>query len=260
MNLLYLKRIEIFPIKSLDSVALEECAITAGGILQHDRIFAIMDAAGKVVNGKRTARIHQLRSTFNREVDEVSLRETGQSAAQQFSLRETAPLNQWLSDFFGFPVTLKRDGEKGFPDDLTAFGPTITSEPSLRAICGWYPELTVESVRRRFRTNLELEGGPAFCEDALYGAPGELKPFVIGDVQFAGHNPCQRCVVPTRDPDQGNPVADFQKKFMQLRKDNLPAWANASRFNHFYRFAVNTSVPPTESGKRLRVGDLVRAL
>ena len=128
MNQLYLKRIEIFPIKSLDSVALEECAITAGGILQNDRVFAIMDAAGKVVNGKRTARIHQLRSTFNREFDEVSLRETGQTAAKQFSLKETAPLNQWLSDFFGFPVTLKRDGEKGFPDDLTAFGPTITRD------------------------------------------------------------------------------------------------------------------------------------
>ena len=258
MTGLYLKRIQIFPIKSLDGVPLEECAITAGGILQHDRIFAIVDAEGKVVNGKRTARVHQLRCTFNLAFDEVCLRETSQSAAQAFSLRDTEPLNHWLSEFFGFPVTLKRDPEKGFPDDLAAFGPTITSEPSLCAVCSWYPELTLESARRRFRTNLELDGGAAFCEDELFGAPGELKPFAIGAVQFAGHNPCQRCVVPTRDPDQGNPVADFQKKFMQLRKDNLPAWANASRFNHFYRFAVNTSVPATESGKRLHVGDPVK--
>jgi len=258
MSQLNLQRIEIFPIKSLDGVALECCAITAGGILANDRIYAILDEAGKVVNGKRTPRVHQLRTGFNPALDEVSLRETGRSTAQSFSLHERAPLNRWLSDFFGFPVTVQHEPQKGFPDDLTAYGPTITSEASLIAIRDWYPELTLESVRRRFRSNLELGGTVAFCEDALYGAPGELKPFAIGDIQFAGHNPCQRCVVPTRDPDQGNPVSEFQKKFMQLRRENLPAWANASRFNHFYRFAVNTSIPATEAGKILRVGDVLK--
>lgn len=258
MSQVYLQRIEIFPVKSLDGVPLESCAITAGGILANDRIFAIMDEAGKVVNGKRTARVHQLRAGFNPALDELSLRENDHSTAQFFSLLDRAPLNRWLSDFFGFPVTVRREPEKGFPDDLTAYGPTITSEASLQTIRDWYPELALESVRRRFRTNLELGGGVAFCEDALYGAPGELKPFAIGDVQFAGHNPCQRCVVPTRDPDQGNPVSEFQKKFMQLRRENLPAWANVSRFNHFYRFAVNTSIPATETGKILRVGDALK--
>jgi uncharacterized protein YcbX len=117
--------------------------------------------------------------------------------------------------------------------------------------------LTLESLRRRFRTNLELTGDAPFCEDRLFGAPGELKPFQIGAVKFFGHNPCQRCVVPTRDPDSGRAVTDFQKKFMELRKKFLPEWANAQRFNHFYRFAVNTSIPPTETGKSLRVGDAV---
>ncbi len=258
MSDLTLQRIEIFPIKSLDGVAVESCAITAGGILANDRVFAIMDEAGKVVNGKRTPRIHQLRTVFSPLFDEVNLCETGHTIAQSFSLRDRTLLNRWLSDFFRFPVFVQREPEKGFPDDLTAYGPTITSEASLCAIRGWYPELTVESVRRRFRSNLELGGGVAFCEDALYGEPGVLKPFVIGDVQFLGHNPCQRCVVPTRDPDQGNPVSEFQKKFMQLRRENLPSWANVSRFNHFYRFAVNTSIPATESGKILRVGDVLK--
>jgi uncharacterized protein YcbX len=257
-DLLYLKRIEIFPIKSLDGVIRTECSITSGGILENDRIFAITDQEGKVVNGKRTERVHQLRSTFSTDIDEVRLLEAGQTTPQQFSLKDTSLVNRWLSDFFGFQVTLKREPEKGFPDDLIAFGPTITSEPSLRAVREWYPELTLESVRRRFRTNLELDGGMAFCEDSLYGAPGELKPFQIGHVKFSGHNPCQRCVVPTRDPDQGTPVSEFQKKFMQLRKENLPAWANATRFNHFYRFAVNTSIAASESGKKLRAGDLVK--
>ncbi len=207
-------QIEIFPIKSLDGVAVEEARITPGGILEHDRVYAIMDRDGKVVNGKRTARVHQLRCAFDPLIKEVRLWPGGSS-------------------------------------------PAITSEASLQAIQQWYPELALESVRRRFRANLELGGGAAFCEDQLYGAADEPKPFQIGTVNILGHNPCQRCVVPTRDPVSGEAVPEFQKKFMRLRREHLPAWAGVERFNHFYRFAVNTSVPATEAGKRLRVGDPV---
>ncbi len=251
-----LSRIEIFPIKSLDGVLVEEARITAGGILENDRIYAILDVDGRYVNGKRVPRVHQLRCAFDRHIKEVRFwQEGGEAAPAQFPLDICAPINRWLGDYFGFVVTLQREPDKGFPDDRTAFGPTIASEASLRTVQSWYPELSLESVRRRFRTNLELTGGEPFCEDRLYGAPGELKPFKIGLVRFIGHNPCQRCVVPTRDPDSGAAVQDFQKKFMQLRKEHLPAWANAERFNHFYRFAVNTSIESTEAGKRVRTGD-----
>lgn len=74
-------------------------------------------------------------------------------------------------------------------------------------------------------------------------------------MRFLAHNPCQRCIVPSRDPDTGEVIQGFQKTFAELRKSQLPEWADVRRFNHFYRFAVNTSIPPTEAGKRLRVGD-----
>jgi len=253
-----LNRIQIFPVKSLDGICLSESTITAGGILKHDREWAIFDDAGRVVNGKRTARVHDLGIAFNdKNIEEIQLWQRDESVRRQFVLSEPRPLKWWLSEFFGFKVEIRRDAVKGFPDDCTAFGPTIASEASLRAIQSWFPELDPNSIRRRFRTNLVLEGNAAFCEDELFGAPEQLKPFRIGPVMFLGHNPCQRCVVPTRDPDTGKPMAAFQKKFMEERKKHLPAWANAERFNHFYRFAVNTSVPPTETGKVLRVGDVV---
>ena len=254
-----LGRIVIFPIKSLDGIPLESARFTAGGILENDRIFAIYDAEGKVVNGKRTARVHDLRCQFDPQIREVRLWQKDESPAQ-FQLDNPAPMEKWLGDFFGFPIVLRHETEKGFPDDREAFGPTIVSEASLRAVQDWYPGLELESVRRRFRTNLELIDGEAFCEDRLFGAAGELKPFHIGDVEFFGHNPCQRCVVPTRDPDSGQGVAGFQKTFMEQRKKLLPEWSNATRFNHFYRFAINTSVPPSEVGKELRVGDTVTGL
>jgi len=252
-----LDKIQIFPIKSLDGVCLNEARLTEGGILENDRAWAIFDEAGRVVNGKRTARVHELRCEFDDGFQEVRVWQNQDSARGQFSLAEPSRLAEWLGEFFGFRVEVRREAMKGFPDDHTAFGPTIISEASLHTIQTWFPELTVESLRRRFRANLELGGCEAFGEDRLFGAPEELKPFELGAVKFLGHNPCQRCVVPTRDPDSGQGVADFQKKFMEQRKKFLPPWANALRFNHYYRFAVNTSVPPSEAGKTLRLGDVV---
>jgi uncharacterized protein YcbX len=256
MSAVQLCGIQIFPIKSLDGVPVEQARIVEGGFLEHDRVYAMMDDDGKYVNGKRVARVHQLRCAYNADYTEVGLWPTG-GQPTQFCLKDTGPIDQWLSDFFGFHVTLRYDPKNGFPDDREAFGPTIVSDASLAAIQKWYPTLTLESIRRRFRANLEISGGPPFCEDELFGAPGELKPFAIGQVKFHGHNPCQRCAVPTRDPDTGEAIHEFQKSFMQLRKEHLPTWSNAARFNHYYRFAINTSIPPTESGKTLRIGDEV---
>ena len=252
---MHLGRILVFPIKSLDGLLVEKAVVSQGGILQNDRVYAIFDREGRVVNGKRTARIHELRATFEDQLREVRLGPAGDANPVQFPLDTPAPLEQWLGEFFGFPVELKHEPIKGFPDDREAFGPTIVSEASLREVQSWFPELTLESVRRRFRANLELLDTEPFGEDRLFGAPDTLRPFQVGPVNFLGHNPCQRCVVPTRDPDSGRGVTDFQKKFMERRKQTLPAWSDARRFNHYYRFTINTSIPPTEAGKILRVGD-----
>jgi uncharacterized protein len=249
----------IFPIKSMDGVPIEEARITPGGILENDRVYSIVDAQDKFVNGKREARVHRLRCRFDAAFGEVSFSEQDTGRNIQCALAEPEPLNRWLSEYFGYAVTLKREPNRGFPDDLEAFGPTIVSRPSLSEVASWYPDLTVESARRRFRTNVELEGEdmPPFWEDRLYGDPGTLKAFQIGTVRFLGHNPCQRCAVPTRNPDTAETIPGFQKEFMERRRRMLPTWANAARFNHTYRFAVNTSIPPSEAGKRLRAGDAV---
>ena len=39
---MHLGRIVIFPIKSLDGMVVDEAAITPGGILENDRVFAIL--------------------------------------------------------------------------------------------------------------------------------------------------------------------------------------------------------------------------
>jgi len=46
---LHLGSLTIYPIKSLDGLSVAESTITPGGILEHDRAYAIFDEQGKTV-------------------------------------------------------------------------------------------------------------------------------------------------------------------------------------------------------------------
>jgi uncharacterized protein len=259
-----LTQILIYPVKSLDGMVVDRAQISAGGALEFDRRWAIVDAGGKVINAKRTAKIQQLRSQFEfvnpgsasdcRSL--IHLQTVDDASTYTFCLiTELTELSRWLTQFFGFNVSLIENTTTGFPDDLNAYGPTIVSTATLEKICEWFPDLDLAEVRRRFRTNLELSGVPAFWEDRLFGAPEEAIDFQLGNVQFYGINPCQRCVVPTRDSITGAVSAKFQQIFVQQREQTLPVEINAARFNHFYRLAVNTQIPLVEAGKFLNTGD-----
>ena len=259
-----LTQISIYPIKSLDGKIVDRAKISTGGALEFDRRWAIVDDRGKVVNAKRTAKIHQLRARFDfSDLDAahqlvISIQTANDPTNYKFCLTtEIAELARWLSNFFGFPVSLIENTATGFPDDLNAFGPTVVSTATLETVCDWFPELDLAEVRRRFRTNLELSGVPAFWEDCLFDEPGKVVDFQLGDVRFYGINPCQRCIVPTRDALTGDISPQFQQIFTQQRQQTFPAGVNRSRFNHFYRLALNTQIPPSEAGKFLKTGDVL---
>ncbi|WP_239651545.1 MOSC domain-containing protein [Neosynechococcus sphagnicola] len=229
-----------------------------GGALQHDREFALVDGAGQVVNAKRTAKMQLLRSTVDLAARTVSLRLPSHQSWESFHWDRDRPgLETWFSDYFGFPVHLVQNLEIGFPDDTDAPGPTVISTATLAAIADWFPDLSLEQLRLRFRANLEISGVPAFWEDQLFTEVGNTVQFAVGTVHFVGVNPCQRCVVPTRDPVTGKAYPGFQKTFVARRQLTLPPWVNESRFNHFFRLSVNTRIPGSEVGKVVRVGDRV---
>uniref|UniRef100_B8HQS8 MOSC domain protein beta barrel domain protein n=1 Tax=Cyanothece sp. (strain PCC 7425 / ATCC 29141) TaxID=395961 RepID=B8HQS8_CYAP4 len=249
-------RLSIFPIKSLDRVDVEAVAVLKSGALKGDRTFALFDQPGHFVNGKRHDRIHRIRSQYDLQTQQVTLHLEDSDQVRTFHLeQERDRLATYLSDYFGFSVELKQNLEMGFPDDTDSPGPTIVSTATLTAIASWYPDLEVEAVRSRFRANIEIDGVPAFWEDRLFGRAAEEVAFQIGAVQFRGINPCQRCVVVTRDAQTGAVYANFQKTFVAQRQVTLPDWAERSRFNHFFRLAINTRVPQTEVGKTIAIGD-----
>jgi uncharacterized protein len=264
-----LHTIAIFPIKSLDRTMLSSAQLLESGALKGDREFAIFDENDRVVNAKRTAKIHQIRSYYDLQNRSVMLsvmqllnQSSSQSSNQMQSPRlhldhDRTQINDWLSEFFGFAVHLKQNLEMGFPDDPASPGPTVISTQTLQTIASWYDGMTLEECRSRFRTNLELDAPIAFWEDQLFGKADEIREFTIGRVVFQAVNPCQRCVVPTRNSISGDVTNSFQKTFLNMRLKTLPDGVERSRFNHYYRLAINTRLKPKQLNRIIDLGDMI---
>jgi len=255
----YIAQILIYPIKSLDGIAVTKAKVLKSGALENDRQFAIFDEQGKFVNGKRNPKVHLLRSSFNLEAQTVSLQvhQTQQTAVFHLE-QERSQLEAWLSNYFGKKVKLQENLVQGFPDDTNANGPTVISTATIATAADWFTEISSEQMRQRLRANVEIADVSPFWEDRLFGETGNIVEFQIGSIRFEGINPCARCVVPTRNALTGQAYPEFQKIFVAQRKATLPSWASSSRFNHFYRLSVNTRIPESEAGKILQVGDKVQ--
>ncbi len=257
----YLAGILIYPIKSLDRVAVRCATILESGALKHDREFALFDEKGKFVNGKRNAKVHLLRSFLDFDSRTLSLQIQGTHQRAVFHVDdERTALQAWLSDYFGFPVKFVQNSLTGFPDDTNASGPTVISTGTIEEVTSWFPGLNVDEMRIRLRANLEIGGVPPFWEDQLFAQAGHCVQFRVGEVLFEGINPCQRCVVPTRGSMTGDAYPDFQKIFVAKRRESLPPWATLARFNHFFRLSVNTRVPESEVGKVLHTADEIKII
>lgn len=253
-----LARITIYPIKSLDGITVDEVAILPSGCLENDRRFALFDANGRFVNGKRTTGVHNVRAAYDLANMRVRLHDTAHNHTAEFSLADSqAEIGVWLSETISISCALAENAAAGFPDDTDAPGPTLISTATLREVTRWFPGLTLDETRRRFRANLEIDGVDPFWEDQLVGPAGTQVPFRIGNIDWFGINPCQRCVVPTRASDTGQTMPLFQKTFAANRQSTLPSWVPPDRFNHFYRLAVNTRLARHMPPAILRVGDVL---
>ena len=176
----HLSGITIYPVKSLDGISLSEATLAPSGALMHDRRWRLIDTEGRVVNAKKTARFHSIRSQFEGMDDDSS--KMLQPAARYFvtlwighDLSETSDDSQsaqtfplipgpegpceWLSDALREHVFLEERVEGGFPDDRDALGPTVISIETLSEVARWFGWNDAEA-RRRFRMNLELTAEP----------------------------------------------------------------------------------------------------
>lgn len=256
-----LAHIQVYPIKSLDPVCVREARIGPSGGLELDRVWALYSSDGQWVNGKRSTTIYLIRAAFTPDFRSVTLSAPGDRRKLPVKTiafpSDTGSAEEWFSVFFEQPITV-RHSPAGFPDDALASGPTIVSTASLQVVCELFSGMTLDCVRQRFRTTLEVNGVPPFWEDQLFAQEERSEVhFRVGEVNFEGSNPCARCPVPPRDPQSGEVIPGFQKTFSDYRRSHIPSWTPEARFDHYYRLATNTRVPSTEAGKLLRVNDPV---
>lgn len=202
-----LDRITIFPVKSLDGVEVAAARVLSSGALEHDRRWQLVDMEGRVVNAKRTPRMHAIRAEFDlgesgagsvprRGTHSVALAidPAALAAAAVPGLDRLAGLGpaafpllpgpdgpcDWLSEALGEQVLLVERADGGFPDDRDAPGPTLAATATLLEVARWFGFDLAES-RRRFRVNLEVGGCDAFWEDVLASpARPELQPPLSG--------------------------------------------------------------------------------
>ncbi|WP_254862131.1 MOSC domain-containing protein [Halovivax gelatinilyticus] len=251
-----LDRLRVYPVKALDGIDVERATITPGGTLAHDREFAMFDAEGDVVNGSRTALVHDLATDFDPETTTLSVRDP-EGETVRFALDDPAERERaqaWLGGFFDLDIVLERDRRLGYVD-RRSMGPSVIATATLETVASWFDELTVDGVRRRMRANVEIGDVPAFWADRFVGE--DAPTFEIGGVEFEGVTPCVRCVVPERDPDTGERTPDFRRRFVEKRRETFPEWADANAFEHDYSLMTIARIPESDRGRTLTVGDEV---
>lgn len=252
-----IERLTVYPVKALDGLSLERAPIRDGGTLAFDRTYALVDAAGDVINAKRTPRVHDLSTDFDPASDVLTV-EPPDGDQLTFDLAAGADrAAAWFGSYFHTDVRVLRDTETGFPDRPT-MGPSVISTASIEAVASWFEDLTVEGARRRLRANVEVSGVPAFWEDRFVGV--DAPSFRAGDVRFEGVTPCGRCVVPSRDPDTGEPLPGFRERFIDRRRATFPDWADPAAFDHDYTLMLIAQVPEADRGTELQVGDPVEVV
>lgn len=267
-----------YPLKSLDGVRIERAELGPRGALRGDRSYALVEAGvdpatasvgggGGYVNGKSEPAIHRLRASYelagpaDATPTAVTLERpaSDDTAADErtFALPEEGDaLAAWVGEYLGYEVDLVREPAGGFPDDRAAPGPTVISAGTLEAVASWFDAIAdATEARRRFRPNVVLADCPAFFEDRLFGDHGAGIRFSIGEADLVGVNPCQRCVVPSRNPDTAVEIDDFRETFIRQRRETLPEWTASDRFDHDFRLMVNTVVPEASWGTAVAVGD-----
>jgi uncharacterized protein YcbX len=252
--------LRLYPIKSLDPVEVTQVTIGVRSLL-HDRAFALLAGDGRLINGKRTGRVNELKATYELDQQLIHLVPRAGGTQETFHLHEDkAGLEAYISDFFGMPVQLLHNEQGRLLDIPDESSVTVVSESSLEALREAFPELSLEELRLRFRSNIEINGVPAYWEEHLVVEPGVGVRFRIGEVTLIGISPRARCNVPPRDPFTGQTDKQFVKKMTGLRQQTLPTWSHIGQFGGYYQLTINTFIPDSERGKKIQLGDPVAIL
>lgn len=214
--------INLYPVKATRGVPVRSAEVELSG-LRHDRRWAVVDLEGTLLTARRHDTLLAITATPSadggivltaagreqlvvpppiggpwRSVDISRLPEAvdaGDAAAAWFSEHLGKEVRLvWQDDPSGRPMSLKHGGTGTEPLSLADTGPLLlTSSTSLGQLNEWIGGEPIGM--RRFRPNVVIEGiEEAFAED-------RWRELSIGDVSYRIGERCDRCLVPTIEPD-----------------------------------------------------------
>jgi len=251
----HISDIRIYPIKALDPVVLSEVKLE-NFALEKDRMFAMVAEDGGFINGKRTGKVNQLKAQYNLAEMQVTLSLRDDTEKQTFELHEqNEALRLYLCDFFGANLALVRGKNGQFMDVPQKSSVTIVSTATLESLQKDMGSISLDELRLRFRSNIEISGVETFWEEKLFGDYGDPVHFRLGEVSLTGMGPRARCSVPPKDPFTGVYDKEFTKQFLASRTKSLPEESKLPQHKHLYHLAVDVLLPETEIGKSIKLGD-----
>ena len=224
MDEIVLTGIAIYPLKSGAGVDLDAREVEACG-LRGDRRWMVIDADGVCVTARERPQLVRVRAEIagpglrlgmdGGEPLDVRYPEPGSRAARVWiwgqacsALDAGDSAARWISEALDKPVRLvamdddvkrRPDPECTLPEDEVSFADCYPVLAIGRSSLDDLNTRTPAPVSmRRFRPNFVVTGGTPYAED-------DWRRIRIGPVEFEGVENCERCELPTVDPETGIP-------------------------------------------------------
>jgi uncharacterized protein YcbX len=221
---LYLSEINIYPIKSLGGISVNEAKLEQRG-LQYDRRWLLIDEEGRFITQRKHFSLAMLQVTIDGHTLTVSHKADllnkisfpiAKCATQriQVSIWDDVSsgfeVDENVSDWFSAFLNMKVKLVKMPDDDQRYVDPDFALNGELVSFADAYPCLIIGQsaldnlneklaapVRMdRFRPNFVFTGGEPHLED-------RFGDFSLGDNLFSAANQCARCVLTTVDQQTG---------------------------------------------------------
>jgi uncharacterized protein YcbX len=223
--------ISIAPVKAMAMQSLTEAEITTAGI-PGDRRFAVLDAEGRLVNGKRIGPLATIRPEISPDGGRLALvfpdgtrteapvERDGQVEGRFFGRPRAAhrlrgPFDDALSAWARSPIRLVELDRPGDGVDRAELGAAISlADVAALAELAYAGGLDEPLDARRFRMTLGITSVRAWAEDAWLE-----RDVVVGDAVVRPAGNVGRCAVTTHDPDTGRADVDTLGLLARIRGD-----------------------------------------
>jgi uncharacterized protein YcbX len=275
---MFLSEINIYPVKSLSGISLQESVIVSRG-LENDRRYMLIDKDNDLITQREFPELATLRTVFVDSGLEISSIE-GASVIISTKFRNSQMIKVRVWDSFCDAVVAEREVNDWFSD--------ITGT-SCRLV--WMPETTHREINRIFNAGSEIvsfaDGYPLLiiCENSLNDLNSKLdhsipmnrfrpnlvvadcdpfsedgwKKIRIGDTVLRAAKPCARCVVTTINQQTGiSDVKEPLRTLSDFRKsiDVFPStFGELGLEKNDVLFGIN--FVPESFGHEIKIGDAV---